>query len=150
MAGRQPKKVFEYSPEGKLVKVYTNQHEYFRLHHLKHGNLYNQTSIKEKQYKIAKNGNIITDEKWRISDVLKQIEIVKSPYCNFNKTERSNLPVAVYNLENELLGIFKNPTAITKLTGISQSTIHHQLFGGTKKSKIGLSFKIVSKEMNFV
>ena len=148
MSVRPKNKVYHYTPEGKYLKTFESESELRREYYsTDNGNrpIFNRVARnKGKIYHynnvtaVLPDGSIVSRERIGRTGVLDYIRKRESPYTNISKEEPL---IEVINLDNSIIAMFKGAYIASKMTGIHQSTIHHQVTRGNKTSHSGLIFR---------
>ncbi len=130
MAGREPKKVHLYKPDGSVVKKYPSMAEFARDNGFDTNYIINNHAGKETG--MLKNGNVYSTKAIGRLAVRSYLRIQKSPFVMKRKTKGTPI-VDVYNLENEHIMTFKNDF-------IARAVFPTLSYGGSGKSNQGLRF----------
>ena len=130
MAGKEPKKIHLYKPDGSVIKKYPSMAEFARDNGFDTNYIANNKAGKETG--MLKNGNVYSTKAIGRLAVKSYVRIQKSPFVMKNKTKGTPI-VDVYNLEDEHIITFKNDYIARKVF----PTLH---YGGTGKSNQGLRF----------
>jgi len=128
MAGKKPKKIFEYTPNGKYVQTFETMSDCRRVHfsHIRGKIPILRLEKLGTKYTILENGNILVKERIGRDKIKFLLRVDKSEYCT-NLIETDYNPIEVYNLEGVLLLEARNMNVLTKMTGISGATVSNQL-----------------------
>lgn len=136
-----PKKIYRYNKNGKLVVIYESHKEALKKCF---GKASKQPLFQYKSYYILKDKSVVTPTRLGRDTIKEIIKKVNNPYIlHKNDTQVS---INIYNLDGISIGTANSIKMASMFTGVSINTIHSQLFENkskTIKNKQGLKFELL-------
>ena len=137
MAGRKKLKIYQYNLSGKFIQTYESisrlRQVYFSDDNGK------RPIFRNKNYAVLSDNTIISTNKIGREGVREIIKRINNPYLTLgNKIQE----IEVYNLDSIKIATFASINIASKITNISNTTLHHRLERGCKHGNTdGLYFK---------
>ncbi len=142
MSGRPKQKRYQYNSEGKFLKEFDCEDDIRKTYYSKDKGkrpLFRNNCL-EREYHLLPNNDLIFKERTGRKLVQHINNYINNEYVNAEKYKTP--AVRLVNLDNKTIARFINTNIASKLTGISESTILHNLEAkGNKLTKRGLIFK---------